>query len=341
MAGRGPYLGIDAGGTSTQAVLVAEDGTVLGRGRGGAGNHNTIGIERARDSVVTAVRAALKGTNEIPTAVAFGSAGLEAPGDLSTAMQLLPDELRGCAIVFDTDALMALEGALGGHAGIVIAVGTGAIAFGRDLHGQRAFASGWGWRIGDEGSAYWIGVRALNAVSKALDGRGPRTMLVELIQDRLQASGAQSVVGWTYHSDRDPSDIAGLASLVDAAAVQGDEVALRILSDATAELLGSVEAVFRRMENTWGLPVPVSYNGGVFKSQIVTSGFEAGLRSRGWGVARPPIMSPVLGAALHAWRLGHAQTGRSDEGLWKVEVPERVLRALQEGQPAPAVRLGM
>lgn len=332
----GPYLGIDAGGTSTQAVLIAADGSVLGYGEAGAGNHTTVGVEKARESVVRAVRAALSSAGTLPVAVAFGSAGLEQPGDPAVARRLLPDELHSCPLVFDTDALIALEGALGGQPGIVVAAGTGAIAFGRDVHGDRAYASGWGWRIGDEGSAHWIGSCALNAVTKALDGRGPKTMLTELIMDRLRIESAQGLVDWTYHPSREPSEIADLASAADCAANAGDEVALRILERAADELADAAQAVFERSANDWDLPVPVAYTGGVFRSQLLTRAFQQALQARGWGVARAPLLDPVWGAALLAWRFGRALASGAE--LWSVKIPEELLEALRTGSERQSVQ---
>ena len=117
------FLGIDAGGTQTLAVVISEDGDVLGLGKGGPANHVSLGEDVARRSVALAVEEAFGGLSLLPATVAFGSAGLEAPGDLDTARRLLPESLRSLPIIFDTDAIMSLEGALGGDPGIVVAAG--------------------------------------------------------------------------------------------------------------------------------------------------------------------------------------------------------------------------
>ncbi len=52
------FLGVDAGGSKTHALLVDETGHVLGRGRGGNGNHQTA-FEAARDSIDDACQQAL------------------------------------------------------------------------------------------------------------------------------------------------------------------------------------------------------------------------------------------------------------------------------------------
>jgi len=67
-------------------------------------------------------------------------------------------------IVITNDALIALVAAVGHEPGIVIVCGTGSIAYGRNRDDIAGRAGGWGWVLGDEGSGYWIGRRALRAV---------------------------------------------------------------------------------------------------------------------------------------------------------------------------------
>ena len=51
-------LGVDAGGTASKAVVVAPDGTVLGRGTAGPGNPSAVG-SAAAVAIGEAVRGAL------------------------------------------------------------------------------------------------------------------------------------------------------------------------------------------------------------------------------------------------------------------------------------------
>ena len=74
------------------------------------------------------------------------------------------------------DALVALEAGAGDGPGIVLIAGTGSICYGRNEEGQAARAGGWGYMLGDEGSGWWIGRRALSAVMRQFDGRGPATL---------------------------------------------------------------------------------------------------------------------------------------------------------------------
>src|SRR5918993_494438 len=77
--------------------------------------------------------------------------------------------------------VIELVAGAGASPGIVVISGTGAIAYGVSHHGVAARAGGWGPTLGDEGSGYWIGRRALAAVMRDADGRGPHTDLTRLV----------------------------------------------------------------------------------------------------------------------------------------------------------------
>lgn len=331
------YLGIDAGGTHTLAVVVSATGDVLSVGRSGAANHVSMGISAAHRSISQAVEQALCGGRLQPRAVAFGSSGLEEPGDLQVARQLLPEHLWNLPIVFDCDAVMALEGALGGEPGIVVTAGTGAIAFGRDAVGRRANASGWGWRVGDEGSAYWLGQEAIRAICRAEDGRGPATQLTAAVLADLKLNDCRELRDWVYVEKRTPSDIAHLAVVVGETAAAGDELANGLLVQAAHELAAATEAVGRRLGFLDQSAVYVSFTGGVFQSSIVRTHFEAEIARRQIPAElHEPILAPVGGAGLHAWRLGQlgemAVVGDSSV-LWQVEIPESVVNRLKLHMP--------
>lgn len=66
----------------------------------------------------------------------------------------------------------------------------GSILFGKDEKGVIHRVGGFGRLIGDEGSGYSIGRKALNAVSKSSDGRGEETLISELLNSKMN-SGSQ------------------------------------------------------------------------------------------------------------------------------------------------------
>ena len=77
-------LGIDGGGSKTQALLADMSGHVLGRGAAGASNYQTIGVEAGCAAIEQAARAALAGAGmdgRSPAAVCLGLAGAGRPED--------------------------------------------------------------------------------------------------------------------------------------------------------------------------------------------------------------------------------------------------------------------
>ena len=77
-------------------------------------------------------------------------------------------------------------GSLACRPGINLVCGTGAIGYGKDPNGLGARSSGWGCFCGDEGSAFWLGKKAIELFAKQSDWRLERTVLYELMKTRLQ-----------------------------------------------------------------------------------------------------------------------------------------------------------
>jgi N-acetylglucosamine kinase-like BadF-type ATPase len=131
--------------------------------------------------------------------------------------------------------------------GVVLIAGTGTIAYGVNGKGQSWRADGWGFLAGDEGSAYWIGVEALHAVTRAHDGRGPETVMSGLLLSHLGLEHVPQLVPRIYGQGFGVPQVAGLAPRVAEAARAGDEVARAILEEAGRRLVRSVRAVIDKL----------------------------------------------------------------------------------------------
>ncbi|MER6937091.1 BadF/BadG/BcrA/BcrD ATPase family protein, partial [Nocardioides sp. NPDC000441] len=57
------YLGLDAGGTSTRAVVVTSDGRCTGIGKAGSGNPTSAGVDAATTAIRAAVTQAVTSAN--------------------------------------------------------------------------------------------------------------------------------------------------------------------------------------------------------------------------------------------------------------------------------------
>jgi glucosamine kinase len=244
-------VAVDAGGTSTRAVVVRPPGQCVGYAVAGSGNPIAVGPELAAASVAESVTAALR-TAEVPSTrirqVVLAMAGAGSTSVATEIRRRLADIGLDAPLVFESDLLATyFSGSFRPHGYAVIA-GTGAGAIRVEDGRQVAVADALGWLLGDEGSGFWIGHRVVRAALADLDGRGSTTALTPLVLARLGVP-APSGAG-----DREPiaavvralyagppvrlADYAGLVFEVDA-----DATAERILDDAAAALARTLTAV--------------------------------------------------------------------------------------------------
>ncbi len=253
-------IGVDGGGTKTRAVAVDESGREVGRAEGGpaiAGARDPLAPARAVAGTVRAAAAAAGIT--VPVEVvwaALSGAGREAA---RSAVELELGRLRvATRVCVGTDVEAAFHDAFGAGPGILLIAGTGSIAWGRSESGTEARVGGWGPHIGDEGSAYAIGLEALRRVARDADGRAPETDLREAVLHRLRLSHPEDLVPWA--ADASKAQIAALAPVVADAA--GDAVAREILAHAVEDLEGHVRTLLETL-GPWRQPPGLALGGGL------------------------------------------------------------------------------
>jgi N-acetylglucosamine kinase-like BadF-type ATPase len=257
------YLGIDGGGTQVRAVLVDAQGRERGRGLAGSANPAAVGRDQAAANIRLAVeQAARQAGVELPVAAACcGLAGVDRPADYAMMLPLL----RPLAAhrVLENDAELALEG-LPARSGVCLIAGTGSISLGRDPAGHTARSGGWGPIVGDEGSGYDIGRRALQAVLRAADGRGPATSLQPALLAAWDLARPADLMGRVY-PQRSTAEVAEVARLVFEQAAAGDPVARQIVALAAAELAAAALAVAAQLQ--FAGPLPLALTGSVLRHQ--------------------------------------------------------------------------
>lgn len=296
------FLGVDAGGTGTRAILVDAAGAVHGRGTGGPGNWQAIGVANAGATLRSTITAAL-GSAGVEAGAVRGSflalAGVRTDADRALiAAELAPLQLGG-TVRLGGDLEAAHAGAHAGGPGVVVIAGTGSAAWGRDAHGRTVSAGGWGWLVDDCGGAYWLALRALSAACEAVDGRGPATTLGTRAAAFFDAADLRELLTGLHAGRRDRAGIAAFAREVRAAADSGDAVALALIGEAVNELLRLARAVRDRLPEyasaSAAAPCPLAIVGGLGLGSIIA----APARAAGFAPVEP-WGEPVLGAALLA-----------------------------------------
>jgi N-acetylglucosamine kinase len=252
-------LGIDGGGTKTTCILMNKQRQILGRGEAGAANYQSIGKEATLKSIISAIQAAIKNHHRITiTGICLGLAGVGRNQDIEVIKsivkeiqnsQILPINwrLKPENIIICHDALIALVGGIGHDVGIVVAAGTGSIIFGRNQQGKTKRVGGWGYILGDEGSAYKIAVAGMQAALKAYDGREKNTSLIEDFKQSLNLESIEDLIEVIYRQRLGVKEIAALAPIVDLAAASGDEIANVIIDDAVGELVKGTATVIKEI----------------------------------------------------------------------------------------------
>ncbi len=298
-------IGIDGGGTNTRAALLAETGEVLGIGLAGPSNYDDVGVDIAQRNIGAAVRKAWQqaGRKGRPTDAAFlGMAGVVSDDDRATIRQmaeqlhLAPPDRIGV----DHDIRIALAGGLAGQPGIALIVGTGSSCYGRTADGRYWRAGGWGHLLDDYGSGYYLGLQAMVAAVRAADGRGPQTRLLPLVMESLGLRDINELMRRLYYEGMSRAAIAAIGPKVLDIAAQGDLVAEAILQRGIEELLLMVKTVAKQLKFLPG-SFRLTYTGGIAQSPIFQRHFRAALRHRlPTCQLVPPILPPVLGAALLA-----------------------------------------
>lgn len=264
-------LGIDAGGTKTVCLLADGEGRAIAEARAGGANLQSVGELEVEKVLYGVMEAALARHDVRPAAICLGIAGVDRPSDAEAVRAIMKRIGFKSQTLVVNDALIALVAGAGNEPGVVLVAGTGSIAYGRNAARQAARAGGWGYLLGDEGGGFWIGRAALSAVVRQFDGRGPVTVLTELVLRNLDLSSPTELIHAIYYRDVHRQAIAGLAHVVQQATDAGDAVAAEILARAGAELASAAASVIGRL-GMRGEAFPTILAGGMFRGVPALTG---------------------------------------------------------------------
>lgn len=323
-------LGIDGGGTKTHAVILDEQGRLLGTGAGGPSNYDDVGQRAAQEGINQAVDAArrMAGLSAPRFASVFlGMAGVVSPQDRQVIRDIAQalDLAAPDAIGVDHDCRIALAGGLTGRPGIVQIAGTGSSTFGMNAAGEAWRSGGWGHLLADEGSGYWLGMQAMIAAVRSYDGRIAHTSLEERVLAELGLADMNEIMHRLYVDHLSRSEIARLGPLVLAAAAEGDPHARALVRQGCDDMADCVLAVAQRlgMDDS---PTELALAGGIFRAgDLVLAPFADAVHARlPHCRVTPAELPPVQGAGVLALE------------MLGIVVDEQIFDALQTGAHAQA-----
>ena len=282
---------VDGGATKTALSLRNTANEVLFEAQTTSSNYQAIGGEKVFQVIhdlMLQVADYLNGIgNPKPTiqVAVFGLAGIDSQEGAATARRIVEHAIEEAHIhiskvIVENDAQSTMLGATNGQKGALLISGTGAIAYGTDGKGNIYRSGGWGHRVGDEGSGYWIGQEILRAVFRMEDGRGEYTLLKQLVYEELNIQTIDEASLWIFRPTYTNAQIASMTSLLRKAIAQSDTIAIKIAKEAAKELALLGATIMKKIGTTSDETVPLYLNGGAIVSnelilQLVTTQLRA------------------------------------------------------------------
>lgn len=261
------YIGIDGGGTKTKFDLFDSDKNSIASITTPTIHPAQASFKEVVSVLNTAKEKLLANINDRDYVLKVG-AGLGGYGINADYRKKLEDEFSTVFEEFKlySDAYAAMLGALAGEDGILMIAGTGSIALAKV--GDETFrCGGFGYRYGDEGSAYSIGKALISRALKEADGRLDKSIISDLVADYFDNIGINIIATSDFSRDK----IAGLAAAASKYVENSDSVRDIFLA-AAKEISLHIKAIGKNFES--GKRIRLSYIGGVFRSEYILECIE-------------------------------------------------------------------
>ncbi len=292
-------MGIDGGGTKLRVVVVDETLQVCAEANGETVNPSVVGHEVAAQRVQQAIHEALNSINLTPSqiaAVGVGIAGASVEHSEAWLRETIAPVLSDSRLALSSDVEIALVGAHGQREGILLLSGTGSCAYGINAQGERLLVGGWGYLIGDEGSGYWMGRKALRQVAIITDEKrrdDPSREFKAQVLDFLEIRTPRQMVKWIYGQGEAVPRVATLAPLMIVMAQEGNPHAKQIVTLGALRLVDHALQVCDQLNMTG----PIAFAGGLLEKSF----YYRQLVAESLGIDVPMTKyAPVVGAALLA-----------------------------------------
>jgi N-acetylglucosamine kinase-like BadF-type ATPase len=223
-----------------------ETGTVLGWGNGGATRYSPPEVISA--SFAEAVHQAC-GERDLQGVTVVSVGWRDQSVD-----RIIPSAIRAASVV-TTEGRAGFSAALADR-GIVVLSGTGSFVCGRLGEERIVNVGGLGPILGDEGSGYDIGLRALRTVLRVPRESGNHTAFRAALLAAAGVANPRELVEQVYGGKMGRPHIAALCRTVVEQAEAGETMALEVLQQAAGALAESVSIVLNELgPNAHGLPV--------------------------------------------------------------------------------------
>ncbi|WP_308637597.1 BadF/BadG/BcrA/BcrD ATPase family protein [Paenibacillus silvisoli] len=258
------FLGIDGGGTRTTAIVSDDSGRILAKAVGHSINYYSVGMDQARANCA-AIMEQLRdqyGFMAFDSAV-IGMSALDREASEEETLAFASSVIQASSIYMHSDSYVALMACTQGNPGGLIISGTGSMGIAMQANGELSVVGGWGYLLGDQGSAHDIAMNGIKAAIAGYEQLGEETYLSQYVLHYFAIHHMRELIDVYYSPGVERQLVAGFATEVAKCAEQGDPVAKRIIDQAIHDLEKHAEMLVKKLGNYEGARIGVY--GGVFQ----------------------------------------------------------------------------
>lgn len=311
----GVVVAVDGGGSKTDVVVLGVNGELLARTRGPGSNLDVLGVAgslKVIGALVTDVLALVPGRAVLHTGIYLS--GIDLPAEIeafSAALAKEPWAMAGTSAsrVVDNDLFALLRAGTNEPDAVAVVCGSGINAVGVRGDGASARFPALGLVSGDWGGGGCLGRQALWHAARAEDGRGPATLLQELVPLAYGLSTVTEVIEGLHFNRLESRSVLNLTRVLFDAAERGDAVAQGEVDRQAQEIVTLVRTVIRRLD-LQDKAVPVVLGGSILAANRPTlmGAIAAGLRDHAPNTQIELVTAPpILGAGMLALEAISAQ----------------------------------
>ncbi len=297
------YIAFDGGGTKTECLIGDSHGRIWATVKGSSTNLKSRSAEKVREEIHHLLDELFQKENITKNqikGVFVSTAGGDREEDRKRWEQwILAYGIKPYQLNIANDAVAALASGTKAKNGIVLIAGTGSIAYSVNDGVEKPIrVGGWGYLLGDEGSGYDIGNKALRMIIHSHDGRDDkREKFAGYILEQIGLDNPDQLITFIYENPYPRKLIASIAKHVISLAEQGEPAAKAIIQQAIDQLMELVVPLIRHD----GIQIPLVVSGGLFLSTYFKQTFKKSMQLKSYTF---PIISPqyppVVGAYMNA-----------------------------------------
>lgn len=281
-------IGIDGGGSRIRGILYDPNNQLPLKYMEYpySSNYHNVGFRRA----IRAIRDLVDKISfvEMRSYIVLGLAGLDSKFDWILWRKHLGKIFNDYDLRHDVE--IVLYSATYGKPGIVVIAGTGFNVYGWD--GEKGYYAGnWGWKVGDDASAYTIGRIILNKAVKCHDGRLKNKRLLKTVLEYLGLNDFDELIMWIYKAT--PEEIASI-SILACEEYMVEESFMEVFANSVSESISSIDAVLDKFHD---IDMDIYYSGGLFNCRYYEDLFRKRLYEHGINV-KNKVNYPLVGSVI-------------------------------------------